>query len=92
LTEWRKLYDTLNIQWKNTGYFNPDVLYNPSAIDYWLDFIDTSEYSDYSVNQIGRRTHVENKGKQITSLYIRDPLEEIFFLKHKDINKIEQYN
>ena len=90
LSEWRKLYDTLNYQWRETNGWNPDVIYNHSQLDYWLDFIDTSALGAYSVNQIGKRTKVENKNT-IKSLYQREPLEDILFVPNSDRNKLQEY-
>lgn len=66
--EWPKLYDicqnTETDENGNTVYiggFKPEVLKNPSDIDYWLDFIDTTTaVGALSISNIGRRTHVVN--------------------------------
>lgn len=51
--EWPKLYDIKN------GEYKQEVLDNPSGIDFYLDIIDTtSELSQYSVQNIGRRSKV----------------------------------
>lgn len=67
-TEWPKLYDLQKSSYIDedgntvyTGGFRDEVLKNPSDIDYWLDFIDTnSEMSQFSIANIGRRTHIVN--------------------------------
>lgn len=66
--EWPKLYDICqktetdeNGNTIYTGGFKPEVLKNPSDIDYWLDFIDTTTaVGVLSISNIGRRTHVVN--------------------------------
>lgn len=65
--EWPKLYDicqssyTENGETIYTGGFKPEVLKNPSGIDYWLDFIDTTAaVGALSVSNIGRRSHIVN--------------------------------
>ena len=68
VTEWPKLYDLQKSSYADdngdtvyTGGFRDEVLKNPSDIDYFLDFIDTnSAMSQFSINSIGRRTHVVN--------------------------------
>ena len=68
VTEWPKLYDLQKSSYVDdngdtiyTGDFRDEVLKNPSDIDYFLDFIDTnSAMSQFSINSIGRRTHVVN--------------------------------
>ena len=43
------------------GAFYPEVLRNPSSIDYFLDFIDSEEViSQFSIENIGRRSIVKN--------------------------------
>lgn len=56
--EWPKLYDVEN------GKFFDEVLKYPSDIDFYLDFIDTStNISEISISNIGRRTKVVNDDK-----------------------------
>lgn len=55
--EWTKLYDydISNPNWKD------EVFNNPTELDYFLDFIDSSaRVSEFSISNIGRRTHVVN--------------------------------
>lgn len=73
LAEWRKLYDPYNTDfyndWKleiNSAWYgyNPDILFAPDKINYWLDIVDiNSSVGKYSVNRIGRRTTVSNNSK-----------------------------
>lgn len=65
--EWPKLYDICQSSYVEngetiyTGGFKPEVLKNPSGIDYWLDFIDTTTaVGALSVSNIGRRSHIVN--------------------------------
>ena len=97
IAEWRNLYDPNNKDWVNYNYWNPDVTENPAAINYWLDFIDTSSpLGKYSVKSIGRRTKVENNN-DIKSVYNRD-VEDVVYFKISDYdveerkNLIEGYN
>lgn len=62
LNEWPKLYDVKVQNSDGTqGAFYPEVIKNPSDIDFFLDFIDsTAAISQFSVKNIGRRTIVEN--------------------------------
>lgn len=94
LAEWRNLYDTTNDDWSNTDNWNPDVFYNPSNINYWLDFIDTgSEIGKYSISAVGRRSIVENN-KDITALYNIEVPDVIFMTNEEweDESKRAYYN
>lgn len=94
LAEWRNLYDTTNDDWSNTDNWNPDVFYNPSNINYWLDFIDTgSEIGKYSISAVGRRSIVENN-KDITALYNIEVPDVIFMTNEEweDESKRTYYN
>lgn len=90
LAEWRKLYDPTNENWtkdKNEYWgWNPDVYLDPSALVYWLDFIDDgSEISRYSVQKIGRRTKVNN-AKDISIVYAND-IPDVIFVLNTDENR-----
>ena len=69
MNEWPKLYNLQKESYINnkgeiiyTGGFYDEVLKTPSDIDYYLDFIDsTAAISQFSINNIGRRTQVINK-------------------------------
>ena len=55
--EWTKLYDyeIENPTWKD------NVINNPSELDFFLDFIESdAKISEFSISNIGRRTHVIN--------------------------------
>ena len=66
--EWPKLYDLKKDSYVDAngdtiyiGDFRDEVIKNPSQIDYFLDFIDSSAaISQFSVSNIGRRSHVVN--------------------------------
>ena len=65
--EWPKLYDICQSSYEEngetiyTGGFKPEILKNPSDIDYWLDFIDTTTaIGALSISNIGRRSHIVN--------------------------------
>lgn len=61
LNEWPKIYGDLG---DGTRGFFPEVKAYPSEIDFFLDFIDTaSSLSEFSVDNIGRRTKVINDDK-----------------------------
>jgi len=65
INEWPKIYDLKknsyieNGETIYTGDFLDEVLNNPSNIDYYLDFIDSSDLiSQFSISNIGKRTHI----------------------------------
>ena len=67
MNEWPKIYDLKKYSYEEngetiyTGDFLDEVLDNPSDIDYYLDFIDSNDLiSQFSIKNIGRRTHVIN--------------------------------
>ena len=68
INEWPKLYNLQKNFYINnkgetiyTGGFYDEVLKTPSDIDYYLDFIDSSAaISQFSVQNIGRRSYVSN--------------------------------
>ena len=69
MNEWPKIYNLQKSFYINnkgetiyTGGFYDEVLKTPSSIDYYLDFIDsTAAISQFSINNIGRRSYVINK-------------------------------
>ena len=68
INEWPKLYNLKKESYIDskgetiyTGGFYDEVLKTPSNIDYYLDFIDSSAaISQFSVRNIGRRSHIVN--------------------------------
>lgn len=73
LSQWRKLYDPMNEEFKKdweaqigtpwSGY-NPLVKTAPNTLSYWLDIIDSQgPIGKYSVNRIGRRSKVTENTK-----------------------------
>lgn len=87
IAEWRKLYDPYNTDfykdWQtqvNTAWYgyNPDLLFAPDKINYWLDIIDVqSELGKYSVDRIGRRTSATNNAK-IHEVFQQDVPDIVF--------------
>ena len=69
MNEWPKLYNLQKESYIDskgeiiyTGGFYDEVLKTPSDIDYYLDFIDSqAAISEFSVNNIGRRSQVVNR-------------------------------
>ena len=67
LNEWPKLYNLRAVEKIDSkgiyyeGAFYPEVVADPSSIDYFLDFIDSTEaIAEFSINNIGRRSIVQN--------------------------------
>ena len=67
LSEWPKLYNLRAVEKTDSegtyyeGAFYPEVLQDPSTIDYFLDFIDSGEaISQFNIGSMGRRTIVKN--------------------------------
>ncbi len=87
LAEWRKLYNpyskTFFDEWLtkiNSAWYgyNPDILFAPDKINYWLDIIDiNSSVGKYSVNRIGRRTAASNNSK-IHEVFQKDVPDIVF--------------
>lgn len=90
--EWKAQVD---IEGEDTWQgWNPAIYIDPSLITYWLDFIDADQLvSNYSVNQIGRRTKTLTK-TNLSLLYKLEVPDIIFFENTNEadsIQKIEQY-
>ena len=73
--EWPKIYNIkedqkINGKWVNNSDFKEQAVKNPGAIDFYLDFIDSSEkISKFSVSNIGRRTTVLNEDKNANCVF-----------------------
>lgn len=79
IAEWRGLYDPMNSNWDATNHWNPDVFNDPGAINFWLDFIDTSSaLGKYSIKNIGRRTKVVNNN-DIKVVYNSEVPDVVFY-------------
>lgn len=79
IAEWRGLYDPMNLNWDATNHWNPDVFNDPGAINFWLDFIDTSSaLGKYSIKNIGRRTKVINNN-DIKVVYNSEVPDVVFY-------------
>lgn len=87
LAEWRYLYDPMNEEFKTswnkifttpfTGW-NPSVYVAPQTLNYWLDFIDSTDaIAQYSINMIGRRTKAVND-KDVKTIYNMEVPDVIF--------------
>lgn len=72
MTEWPKQYNLRKTQTAETvdgkpvyiGGFREEYEADPSSLDFYLDFIDsTAKVSEFNVNAIGRRTLVENNNE-----------------------------
>ena len=95
---WRLLYypnwspeigDGINeyLQYGEYQWWNYNAIYSPASLIFWFDFIDTyGELEQYSIENIGIRTKVENKN-DITSLFY-EKTPEVEFV----INPTETYN
>lgn len=101
LKNWRNLYNPGPLG-ENTWYipdedsnskrkvnWNPDVFNDPSSIDYWLDFIDTtSELGPYSIAKIGRRTEVINN-TDIKTIYNKEVPDIVFIESGRELTPEE---
>ena len=63
--EWPKIYDLVNKK-----YYD-QVLEHPAGINYFLDFINTgnSKITQISIQNIGRRSYVADKGKSVNCVF-----------------------
>lgn len=69
VNEWPKLYDI------EAGHYLPEVLEDPTSIDYFLDFIDAdSAIGEFNIQNIGRRTKAEVDDK-INCIFSIDPFD-----------------
>lgn len=86
-----------------TGW-NPDVVLAPTALTYWIDFLDVSdELEKFSIPNIGRRAYIKQM-KDVKTLYNADipdvclinkdnySDEELEELKEKLINQGQKYS
>ncbi len=106
LSEWRKLFDTMNDEWQKDWQvlfpgeswqgWNPQVFTSPSSLDYWLDFIDSTDaLTQFSINVIGRRTKAVND-KDVKTIYNME-VPDIVFIENTgdrvELQKlIDKYN
>ena len=64
------IYRKTGEKWVNSSDFKEQAIKNPGAIDFYLDFIDSSEkISKFSVSNIGRRTTVLNEDKNANCVF-----------------------
>lgn len=85
--EWPKIYDLVNQK-----YFD-QVIKNPSGINYFLDFINLGnpKISELSVNNIGRRSYITDKGKNVNCVF-EDWIPDVILIKidQSNISDTEQ--
>ena len=87
--EWPKIYDIQpdvlqNGEWKNYSGFKESTIKSAEGIDYFLDFIDTdSAISEFSVDNIGRRTYVSVDEKNINCVFEPD-IPDIVLIRQSD--------
>lgn len=90
IAEWRNLYNPMNKNWDATNHWNPNVFNDPSSINFWLDFIDTSSVlGKYSIKNIGRRTKVVNNN-DIKTVY-NSEVPDVVFIEGLDQDLIVKY-
>ena len=75
-TEWPKIYDL------EKGCYYPEVIQNPTCINYYLDFINgnNSLIMNLSVDNIGRRSFVTDNGKN-TNCVFENWIPDIILIK-----------
>jgi hypothetical protein len=68
-------------------YWNKLIEDNPSALNFWFDFLDTDgELEKYSVSVIGSRAKAINDNK-IKSIYFRE-IPNLIFVTNEEANSI----
>lgn len=71
----------------NKSGWNPDVLDNPEALNFWFDFLDTTgDLNKYTVSNIGQRTKATND-TTIKAIYFRETPNVIFYLTEDEKEK-----
>ena len=75
----------------NSDGWNPDILNNPEALNFWFDFLDTSgDLNKYSVSNIGQRSKATND-TTIKAIYFRETPNVIFYKTEEDQHKQENW-
>lgn len=88
INEWPKIYNIVadvqeNGQWKNYSSFKQQVLKNPVNINFFLDFIDSSQkISQFSVDNIGRRSYVTTEDG--VNCVFEPIIPDIILIKYSD--------
>lgn len=86
--EWRKLYNPKEKEEGGWGGWNPAVADDPKSLDFFIDFIDTnSEYGQFSVNNIGRRT-IAIVDNDCTCVYSNDVPDIIFVTDNNEGDRL----
>ena len=96
------IYKIKRYYYINQSHFKEEVWKYPNQIDYYLDFIDTTEnVGKYSVNNIGRRSKVINDGKNSNCIFeayipdlvlIKKGTEETESLRHECERKNQRFH
>ena len=93
--EWPKIYDIKpdyqqNNEWKNDSDFKEEIKKDPSKIQYFLDFIDsTAEAGQFSIQNIGKRTLVINKQKDANCIF-QPYIPDIILLSSQSIKDLRE--
>ena len=81
---------------KYKSYFNDDyagwarnVIDNPAALNFWIDFLDTGELGQFDVTTIGDRQKVVND-KDVTCIYNKEVPDIIFVDPKEDFSLIDR--
>lgn len=74
----------------NLYYWNRNLIYNPTVLNFWFDFLDTDgELGKYSIKAIGDRPKAINDN-DVNSIYYRTTPNVIFFDNLKEYNKYSE--
>ena len=75
----------------NSDGWNPNILNNPEALNFWFDFLDTSgDLNKYSVCNIGQRSKATND-TTIKAIYFRETPNIIFYKTEEEQHKQENW-
>lgn len=82
-------YDNLFIESNDKRkWWNKQVFEHPEKLNFWIEFLDDGELTQFSVPQVGTRSKVINDEK-VTSVYFKQ-IPEIIFQKGTEFNR-EQF-
>lgn len=74
-----------------TTGFNKDVEENPSVLNFWFDFMDTTgEFGKYSIQTIGHRPKAVNDSKTVSIYYKQIP--QVLLISSAEIEAIKEEN
>ena len=75
----------------NSEGWNPDILNNPEALNFWFDFLDTTgELNKYTVSNIGQRSKATND-TTIKAIYFRETPNVIFYTSPEENMKLNNW-